>query len=64
MKAIRLDYRSASAFKWKARGAPAPHGSDSEWKKTAPPINRHQQQFCHPHIIRTTNAKALNLSCC
>lgn len=36
MKAIRLNYRSAAAFKWKARGAPSPHASDSEWKRTAP----------------------------
>lgn len=37
MKAIRLDYCSAAASKWEARGAPAPNGLDSEWKRTAPP---------------------------
>lgn len=37
IEAIRLDYRSAAAFRWKARGAPTPHGSHSEWKGTAPP---------------------------
>lgn len=37
MEAIRLDYRSAAAFRWKARGATAPHRSHSEWKRTAPP---------------------------
>lgn len=36
MKAIDLDYISAAEFKWKARGAPALLGSDSEWKRTTP----------------------------
>lgn len=37
MKVIRLDYICAAEFKWKASGAPAPLGSDSERKRTNTP---------------------------
>lgn len=54
MKAIRLDYICAAEFKWKAGGAPAPLGSDSERKRTPTHSNLHQQQFSLPHLICTT----------